>query len=91
MPFNSICDALKTHPAVLHFGYGFIKERQTHSDTNFSIVLWGVHLTLLLLTTAKYNLTVMGIPIAKLVTRDGIWVVGIMSGTCYQVSISVLL
>ncbi|KAF9546320.1 hypothetical protein CPC08DRAFT_729937 [Agrocybe pediades] len=60
--YNAICDTQETHAAVLHFG----------------IVLWTVHLTLLLLTGLKYNLVVMGIPVAKLVTRDGVWVVGIL-------------
>ncbi|KAF9546319.1 hypothetical protein CPC08DRAFT_797151 [Agrocybe pediades] len=58
--YNPVCDPKRVHPTVVHFG----------------IALWTVHAILLILTGLKYNLVVMGIPIAKLVARDGVWVVG---------------
>ncbi|KAF9549268.1 hypothetical protein CPC08DRAFT_755293, partial [Agrocybe pediades] len=62
VPYNSICCILM---APTNFAY-------------FGVVVWFVHISMAVLTAAKWNLTVMGIPIAKMVTRDGAWTLSLI-------------
>ncbi|KAF9553214.1 hypothetical protein CPC08DRAFT_713957 [Agrocybe pediades] len=55
--YNSVCEALHMHHTFMYLG-----------------AVGGVlHISLAILTAAKWNLAKMGIPVAKLVARDGAW------------------
>ncbi|KAF4616866.1 hypothetical protein D9613_008913 [Agrocybe pediades] len=57
VPYDPICNALESPTSFAFFGGA----------------VWVVHLSMAALTAAKWNLTVMGIPIAKMVARDRAW------------------
>ncbi|KAF8958805.1 hypothetical protein BDZ97DRAFT_2078450 [Flammula alnicola] len=59
VPFDCICDTTETHPNIIYF----------------CISVWVTHLPLGILTVAKRNLAQLGVPVARVVTRDGIWIV----------------
>ncbi|KAF8954657.1 hypothetical protein BDZ97DRAFT_438528 [Flammula alnicola] len=59
VPFDCICDTTETHPNIIYF----------------CIFVWVTHLPLGILTVAKRNLAQLGVPVARVVTRDGIWIV----------------
>ncbi|KIM35947.1 hypothetical protein M413DRAFT_323768 [Hebeloma cylindrosporum] len=55
VPYDPICDTAKIHPDVIYF----------------SISIWFIHISLSILTVAKWNLVKMGVPVVKLIARDG--------------------
>ncbi|KAF9546189.1 hypothetical protein CPC08DRAFT_823817 [Agrocybe pediades] len=57
VPYDPICNALESPTSFAFFGGA----------------VWVVHLSMAALTAAKWNLTVMGILIAKMVARNGAW------------------
>ncbi|KAF9554308.1 hypothetical protein CPC08DRAFT_672311 [Agrocybe pediades] len=62
VPYDSICEAKDMHVGALYFG----------------VAVWIIHAALAVLTAAKWNLAALGAPIARLVTRDGAWVISIL-------------
>ncbi|KAF9554307.1 hypothetical protein CPC08DRAFT_727236 [Agrocybe pediades] len=65
VPYDSICEAKDMHIGALYFG----------------VAVWTIHFALAVLTAAKWNLAALGAPIAKLVTRDGAWVISVLCFT----------
>ncbi|KAF8953492.1 hypothetical protein BDZ97DRAFT_226354 [Flammula alnicola] len=59
VPFDCICDTTKTHPDIMYF----------------CTSIWVTHLPLVILMVAKRNLTQLGVPVARVVTRDGAWII----------------
>ncbi|KAH9477292.1 hypothetical protein JR316_0009496 [Psilocybe cubensis] len=57
MTYNHVCDTTYTHPSFLLF----------------AISVGVTHLTMALLTAARQDLRKLGVPVVRVVTRDGAW------------------
>ncbi|KAF9548976.1 hypothetical protein CPC08DRAFT_339943 [Agrocybe pediades] len=66
VPFDPICEAQGMDDSVLYFG----------------IMFWVIHISIAILTVAKWRLGDLGSPIIKLVTREGTLVLSLLCVLC---------
>ncbi|KAF4616840.1 hypothetical protein D9613_008939 [Agrocybe pediades] len=66
VPFDPICEAQGMDDSVLYFG----------------IMFWVIHISIVILTVAKWRLGDLGSPIIKLVTREGTLVLSLLCVLC---------
>ena len=73
VPYDPICDTAKTHPDVVYFSWVPHPFPLVIDQVMllFSISIWCIHTSLVVLTAAKWNLVKMGAPVVRLITRDG--------------------
>ncbi|KAF9558978.1 hypothetical protein CPC08DRAFT_536000 [Agrocybe pediades] len=60
--YDSICNGRSVHPCIPFYG----------------IALWSIHITIGMMTAAKWRLLTLGAPIARIVSRDGAFVLSII-------------
>ncbi|PPQ76015.1 hypothetical protein CVT25_003214, partial [Psilocybe cyanescens] len=60
--YDGVCDSSETHSSVVYF----------------CASVWATHISLGVLTAVKYDLMKMKVPVVRLVTRDGAWIMFIV-------------
>lgn len=76
--YNRVCDTTYTHPSFMFFAWVdcvcFSQDTKRELNRCYRISVWITHFTMALLTAAKNDLRKLGVPVVRVVTRDGAWI-----------------